>query len=397
MSAAAFTIPGDLERVLSRAGRIALIVGILGLGVCVAGAFFTPAQFFRSYLWAYMFYCGLTLGCLALNMLQYLTGGAWGMVIRRTLESATRTLPLLALLFIPVLAGIPQLYVWSHPDVVAHDELLRHKALYLNVPFFITRVVIYFLLWNLFAWLLNKWSVRQDETGSPAFQRSLRKLSAPGLVVYAFTVSLAAVDWVMSLEPHWWSTIFGVIFIGGQGLSALAFSIAVLVVLAQYEPLKHVVTPTHLHDLGKLMFAFVMLWAYFAFSQFLIIWSGNLAEEIPWYVERMRGGWSYVGLALILFHFALPFALLLSQSLKRQGRTLLRIALLVIFMRFVDLFWLVTPDFQKQGFYLHWMDILAPIGLGGIWLAAFLWNLKRHPLMPVGDPYLQEALAHGRH
>lgn len=397
MSAAAFGVPADLGRDLERTGRRALVVGVAGLAACAVGAYLSPAQFFRSYLWAYLFYSGLTLGCLALNMLQYLTGGAWGLVIRRVLESASRTLPLLALLFLPVLLGIPRLYEWSHPEVVARDALLQHKSAYLNVPFFIARAVAYFALWMLFAYFLNKWSSEQDQSGSPSLARSLQRISGPGLIVYGITITLASVDWVMSLEPHWWSTIFGVIFIGGQGLSALSFVIALLVLLSKREPLSRVVTAGHLHDLGKLMLAFVMLWAYFAFSQLLIIWSGNLAEEIPWYVERMRGSWAYVGLLLIVAHFALPFALLLSRTLKRRASTLARIAALVIAMRFVDLFWLVTPDFQKEGIYVHWMDILAPVGLGGVWLAAFLWYLRKRPLLPAGDPHLEEALAHGRH
>jgi hypothetical protein len=396
VSAAPFAIPGDLERDFARIGRSALVIGVLGLAGCALGAFLAPQQFFRSYLWAYMFYIGLTLGCLALNMLQYLTGGAWGLVIRRLLESASRTLPLLAILFVPVLAGIPQLYEWSHADVVARDAILQRKAAYLNVPFFIGRAVAYFVLWTSLAYFLNKWSAEQDRSGSPAALRSLQRISAPGLIVYAFTITLASVDWIMSLNPHWWSTIFGILFMGGQGLSALSFVIALTVLLSGREPLSRVITPGHLHDLGKLMLAFVMLWAYFSFSQLLIIWSGNLVEEVPWYMERLRGSWVYVGVLLVLAHFALPFALLLSRSLKRSGRLLGRIALLVIVMRFVDLFWMVAPDIHKQGLYVHWLDLLAPIGLGGVWLAVFLWQLRKHPLVPVNDPHLEEAIAHGR-
>ncbi len=397
MSAGAFGVSSELERDLARAGRTALIVGAAGVLLLIAGALIDSGQFLRSYLWAYLFYVGITLGSLALVMLQYLTGGAWGFVIRRVAEAVTRTLPLLAVLFIPVLIGIPRLYEWSHADVVARDEVLQKKAAYLNVPFFVGRAVFYFALWMLFAWLLNKWSAEQDRTGEPGLLRRLQKLSGPGLIMYGFTISLAAVDWVMSLEPHWWSTIFGILFIGGQELGALSFIIALLVLLARREPLSRVITPRHLHDIGKLMLAFVMLWAYFAFSQYLIIWSGNLAEEIPWYVERMRGGWAWVGAALILFHFALPFSLLLSSSLKHHGKGLFRVAILVMIMRFVDLFWLVTPDFHKEGVYIHWMDILAPLALGGIWLAFFLWHLRKRPLLPEKDPHLEEALAHGRH
>jgi hypothetical protein len=399
MSAAGFAIPADLDRDLRRFQTRALIVGAVGLLLGGVGAFFSPLQFFRSYLWAYLFYIGLTLGCTALMMLHHLTGGAWGLVIRRLLESASRTLPLLALLFVPVLFGIPLLYEWSHADVVAKDEVLRQKSAYLNVPFFIARTAIYFLLWAGLARALNRWSLDQDRTGDPGLARKMAALSGPGLLIYGLTVSFAMVDWVMSLEPHWWSTIIGMLFIAAQGLSALSFIIALVVLLSRREPLRSILTARHLHDLGKLMLTFVMLWAYLSFSQLLIIWSGNLVDEIPWYLKRLQGGWGFIGILLVLFHFALPFGLLLSRDLKRSTRTLALVAGLVLVMRLFDLFWWVTPAFQHTehvAFHLHWMDFVAPVALGGLWLAAFLRQLQERPLMPVGDPHLEEALAHGR-
>jgi len=338
----------------------------------------------------------MTLGCMALVMLQYLTGGSWGIVIRRITESALRTIPLLAFLFLPILIGIPKLYSWSHDEVVKADPLLQHKHLYLNVPFFIVRVLIYFLGWWIFAHFLNKWSHEQDAGGRDPRGRRLQLLSGPGLIFYALSVTFASVDWVMSLEPHWFSTIFGLLFVAGQGLSALSLCIALLVILSdEGGPLEGVIGPAHLHDIGKLLLAFTMLWAYFSFSQFLIIWSGNLVDEIPWYMERLNGGWQWIGLLLVVFHFAFPFAMLLSQSLKRAGRKLVRIAALVIVMRFVDLFWIVAPGASKGGFQIHWMDFLAPIGIGGLWLGAFLFQLQKWPLLPVRDPRLAEAIAHG--
>ena len=396
MSAQDFTIPAPLGRALHRVQQRSLVVGGVALVACVIGALFSPDQFFRSYLFSYLFYLGMTLGCMALVMLQYLTGGSWGIVIRRITESATRTIPLLAFLFLPILIGIPKLYSWSHDEVVKADPLLQHKHLYLNVPFFIVRVLIYFIGWWIFAHFLNKWSHEQDSGGRDLRGRRLQLLSGPGLIFYALSVTFASVDWVMSLEPHWFSTIFGLLFVAGQGLSALSLCIALLVILSdEGGPLEGVIGPSHLHDIGKLLLAFTMLWAYFAFSQFLIIWSGNLVDEIPWYLERLRGGWQWIGLLLVVFHFAFPFAMLLSQSLKRAGHKLVRIAALVIFMRFVDLFWIVAPGASKGGFQVHWMDFLAPLAIGGLWLGAFLFQLRKWPLLPVRDPHLEEAIARG--
>lgn len=396
MSAQDFTISPQLGRDLERVKLRSLVVGGIALLVCIIGAFFQTDQFFRSYLFSYLFYLGLTLGCLALLMLQYLSGGGWGIVIRRITEAATRTIPWLAALFIPILIGIPRLYIWSHEDAVKADPLLQHKHLYLNVPGFYARAVFYFAGWYLFAYFLNKWSHEQDIEGRDPRARRLQLLSGPGLMFYGFSISFAAVDWAMSLSPHWYSTIYGLLFLAGQGLSALSFCIAVLVILsAEGGPLEGVIGPSHFHDIGKLLLTFTMLWAYFSFSQLLIIWAGNLTKEIPWYMERLKDGWQWVGLMLVAFHFALPFALLLSRTLKRASRTLVRVAALIIFMRFVDLFWLIAPDASKGGFSVHWMDILAPVGIGGLWLGMFLFQLRKWPLLPVRDPHLAEAIAQG--
>ncbi|HWQ34670.1 MAG TPA: hypothetical protein VNQ79_17605 [Blastocatellia bacterium] len=393
MSQAAYTPPPVIDRIQSRA----LIAGGIGLIACVIGAFFKPAQFFNSWLISFMFVIGITLGCLALVMLQYLTGGAWGLVIRRVLESATRTLPLIVLLFIPLLFGLQKLYAWARPAEVAAHEALQHKRLYLNVPFFLVRGVIYFAAWLLLAYFLNKWSRQQDQANDARLERRFQLLSGGGLVLYVLTVTFAVIDWVMSLEPEWFSTIFGLLFVAGQGLSAMAFVIAALVVLSRYEPLAHVISRGHLHDLGKLMLTFVMLWAYLSFSQFLIIWSGNLPEETVWYVERLRGGWQWIGLLLVLFHFALPFLLLLSSDLKRSGRLMIPVALLVMAMRAVDLFWIIAPALNREHLAVHWMDIAALVGLSGLWLAFFAWQLRRRPLLPVNDPHFGEVLQHEHH
>jgi len=374
----------------------ALIVGLVASGLCTVGAFFSAAQFFRSYLLAYVFWLGIALGCLAIVMVYHLTGGAWGVVTRRFLESATRTLPLMILLFVPLIFGLPDLYVWARPDAAVRDELLQHKMAYLNVPFFLLRAALYFLAWCSIAYFLNKWSVEQDQRAAdPQPTRRLQLLSGPGLVVYVLAVSFAAIDWLMSLEPHWYSTIFGATLMVGQGLNGFAFVIIAAALLADRHPLAEVLAPAHFQALGGLLLAFVMLWTYMAFSQWLLIWSGNLPEENFWYVHRLSGGWKWVGLLLIIFHFALPFLLLLSRDLKRSARALATLAAAIMIMRLLDLFWVIVPTFHPTGFSLHWMDVMAPIGLGGIWLAVFTWQLGERPLLPQHDPNLQEALAYG--
>lgn len=390
MSAQNYMAPASVGRLQQRA----LTVGILGLALMMFGASASPAQFFRSYLVGYLFALGVTLGCLGLLMLQHLTGGHWGVVIRRPLESATRTLPVLAVLFVPLGFGLRQLYAWTGP---MEKSLSRFQMSYLTIPGFLTRAAIYFAIWILLMLLLNSWSLQQDARPERALRRKLQMLSGPGIILYVFTMTFAAVDWVMSLSPHWSSTIYGFLFVGGQAVSAMALMIAVAVLLAQSEPMSGILQPRHLHDLGKLLLAFVMLWAYFAFSQLLIIWAGNLPEEIPFYVKRLRGGWGALGVLILLFHFALPFFLLLSRDLKRSARLLPRLAIAVIFMRLVDLFWMTAPEFSPDAFRVHWMDVAAPAGIGGIWLAYFAWQLKGRPLLPLGDPELAEAIEHGEH
>jgi len=376
-------------------GRIqqrSLIIGLVGAALCVAGAIFRPALFLQSYLFGYMFALGLALGCMAILMLQYLTGGDWGVVIRRSLEAAMRTLPWLAAGFLPIALGVRVLYPWARPAQAAG---LDYRAEYLNVPFFIARAVLYFAVWLAVAYLLDKWSRQQDRAADPRLMFKLRALGGPGLVVYAATMTFAAFDWVMSLNPEWFSTIFGLLVIGGQALSAMAFVILVAVSLSVQEPMSHVFQPRHFHDLGKLLLAFVMVWAYLSFSQLLVIWAGDLPQEIPFYLPRMQSSWRWVGVMLIVLHFALPFALLLSRDLKRQVGSLAAIAGLVLAMRLVDLFWLVAPEFRRRGLAIDWLDPVTVVGIGGVWLAVFLWQLKARPLLPLRDPHLADALGPG--
>jgi hypothetical protein len=303
----------------------------------------------------------------------------------------------MAVLFIPIFFGIPSLYIWDDASKVAHDVILQKKQLYLNAPFWIARVVIYFAIWNLLMYLLNKWSKQEDSEGGFAKANSMEKLSAPGVLAYVFTITFAVTDWVMSLTPHWFSTIFGFMTVVGEGLSVFAFSIAVLTLLMTQSPMAEAVTKKHLHDLGKLMFAFVMLWAYMNFSQLLIIWAGNLPEEIPWYTTRLNNGWQYVGLTLLLLHFVFPFLILLSQTIKRNPKALTVMAVFIICIRIVDVFWLIEPNFNPGGFHVSWLDFAAPLGVGGVFVALFLMELVKRPLMPLNAPDLQKTLAHGRH
>ncbi len=386
-------LPSDA---LARAERAGLFVGAAGLVIGIAGLLLgaSAEQFFRSYLTGFMFCLGIALGSMAVTMIHHLTGGGWGMVSRRPLEAAARTLPLVTLYFLPIaLFGLQPLYLWARPDVVAADPVLQMKSPYLNVPFFLGRAVFYFLVWNVIALTLSRWSREQDDLGLRPIgsERKFRLLSAAGLLLYALTITFASIDWVMSLDPHWFSTIFGILFMGGQGLAALAFVIIVLATVRDLPPLAGWIKPLHFHDLGKLMFAFVMLWAYFSFSQFLIIWSGNLPEEIPWYVERMQGAWGFIAIALVVVQFAAPFLLLLSRELKRNARMLRNVAIVVLAMRFVDLLWLIKPG--AEGLHLHWMDFVLPAGMFGLWLFVFVGQYRRRSALPVFDPYFAEAMA----
>jgi hypothetical protein len=393
LAAADWAVPAAVDR-LQRNGLAAAAVGIVG---CAAGLFVDRPVFFRAYLIAWLFVVGLTLGSAAIAMLHHLSRGGWGLMVRRQLEAAARTLPLVFLLALPLAFGMRDLYPWARPELVAADPILQAKTWWLSVPFFWARLVVYFALWGGVAFVLDRLSRRQDETGDPLLARKMQLIAAPGLALYCVLATLASVDWLMSLQPHWFSTIYGIYFIGGQGLAALAFTIVVALFLARREPMERVLSPHHFHDYGKLMLAFVMLWAYFSFSQFLIIWAGNLPEEIVWYVRRIHGGWGWIALALVAFHFALPFALLLSRDLKRSARRLGAVALLMLAMRWIDLYWQVEPAFHDGTFYFHWLHPAALLAVGGLWLAAFVHELKKRPLLPVNDPYLPEAIAHEGH
>ncbi len=371
---------------LEQLQKRALMVGGAGLVLCLIGWLTNPTQFFYSYLTGYLLWIGVALGSASLLMIHHLAGGDWGFVIRRLLESGLRTVPLLFVLILPLMLGLRELYSWARPEVMEADVLLQHKAAYLNIPFFLVRTAIYFIIWGLFAHFLSKLSAEQDRTGEPSIKRRLEVISGPGLAVMGLTITFSTVDWVMSLEPHWFSTLFGFVYMVGNVLTALALMICALAYLRNREPFATLLRPSHFHDLGNLMMAFVVLWAYMALSQYLIIWSGNLPEEIPWYLARTSTGWVVVALILVAFHFAVPFLLLLSRRTKLVVPNLVKVAAFMLVMRLLDLVWQVAPALHHEEFHISWMDVVAPIGIGGIWLAFFIRGLLEQPLLPLKDP-----------
>lgn len=376
----------------------ALIVGIIGLVVWFAGMGVggTEKIFFQSYLFAFLFALAIPLGSFGILLLHHTLGGYWGVAIRRMLESAALTLPLMALVFVPILIlGLPTLYDWADPSIVAHDPILQHKAAYLNVPFFIARAAIYFLFWIGTTWFLSKWSREQDDNPDPWYVVRFRQLSGAGILFFVLTITFAAIDWGMSLDPHWFSSIYGGIFMLGQALTTFAFMILMVAALSSRKPLSEILISKQYHDLGNLLFAFTILWTYFSLSQFLIMWSGNLPEEAPWYVRRQMPGWQEIGIAIVVFQFAMPFLLLLQRFLKRNIGYLWKIALFVFLMRFVEFFWFIVPSFYKSPLEVHMMYFAAPIGFVGIWIVVFIEVLKRRPIVPLGDPLLRELASHG--
>ncbi|HYL16203.1 MAG TPA: hypothetical protein VEV41_24435 [Terriglobales bacterium] len=364
-----------------------LLIGVVFAVLAVIGIFISPPeQFMHSYLLGYVAWLGLTLGSMAILMLQYLTGGKWGLVIRRILEAGMKTLPLMMVLFIPLAVGVRHLYDWAKPEKVAADKHLQEITRdFLNPTGFVLRSIIYLVIWGGLIYLLSRWSAWQDDPPVRDFSPLYKRLSAPGLILYVFTISFGAIDWVMSLDARWISTIYPLIFVAGQVLLAFCFVVVVETILFRYSPMSQLLKPDELKDHGNMILTFIMLWAYFSFSQLLIIWAGNLPEEISWYVRRWVGGWQYLGIGLAVFHFAVPFVLLLSRERKRQVRRLVGVAILVIVMRFADLLWFIEPSNHRQ-LFVHWLDIAIPVAMGGFWLAYFFYNLKARPLLPVYDP-----------
>lgn len=374
-----------------------LLLGLAAAILMAIGAFLDAQQAAQAWLLGMIIWLGLPLGSLSLMLLHSVTGGAWGHAIRPVLRAATGTLPISFLLFLPVLIWPEQLYEWSHPEVVQADELLTHKSAYLNVGFFRLRSVAFFALWTAMAMAMNRF-IEGAERGDERAAKRMRMLGGPGLVLFALTLTFATMDWGMSLEPHWFSTMYGVLYLVGYALTTLAFAVFISTRLARFESIKPALSTNQLHDLGNLLFAFTMLWAYMNFSQFLIIWSANMSEETPWYLARSSHGWQALALFLIIFHFALPFVVLLSRKVKRTPAVLGTVATMIFLVRFADAYWQIVPAFHKDGLVLPWMNIAAPLAIGGLWLGLFLSKLSAGPLTSfppeMADKDALEAAAH---
>jgi hypothetical protein len=400
-TAPAYQLDLTAPPVVKKIGQRSLIVGIVFGIVALVLAFFRPDEFYRAYLLGFMCWLGVALGSMAIVMIRHLTGGGWGMVIRRILGAAMRTLPALAVLFIPLIICVAQhrVYPWAMPldqiqDAHIREHLAKHsfiKGAYLNFTGYLVRGIIYFAIWNVLSFLLSMWSRQTDRPGAPDNSQKFKAVAGPGLILYGFTISFAAIDWVMSLDPSWISTIFGLIILIGEVLSAMCFAVVIERILYNYRPMNIMLKPEFVHDHGKWMLTFIMVWAYFSFSQWLIIWAGNLPNEISFYLKRLNGGWQYIGLFLALFHFCVPFAILLSRPLKRNIRKLVWLAIWLIFMRYVDLFWIIEANYSKA-FTVTIADIVVPIAIGGFWLAYFCRNLAAFPLLPAYDPSAGEVL-----
>jgi hypothetical protein len=375
---------------LDRLGRSALAVGAAAALATAGFALGNPARFFQAYLVAYVWVLGLALGSFGVMSIHHLSRGGWGLMIRRILEAATRTIPLLALAFAPIPLGMKKLYPWA--DSHAHGHGFR--AAYLTPTGFIARAALCFVIWSALSLVLSKLSLRQDKTGELRLSKRMQRVAAIAVVLHVLAMTSCGIDWLMSLTPHWSSTIYGFYLIVGQIVAALAFVIVVSVFLAGRAPLAGRFRTEHFHDYGKLLLAFIMIWAYFSVSQFLIIWSGNLPEETSWYMSRTNGGWKWFSLALVLLHFVLPFVLLLSRNLKRDGARLAQVAGMMIVVRWLDLQWLVAPAFTAQA-SIHALDVTTALALGGIWFFLFIRELKTRSLLPDREPALKEALGHG--
>jgi hypothetical protein len=384
--------PPVIKTIASRS----LLVGLIFAALSAVIGFARPDEFFRAYLLGFMAWLGVTLGSMAILMIRHLTGGGWGMVIRRILGAAMRCIPLMTLLFVPILFGLPRLYIWARPlNSIADAHLRQHlqdiTQTYLSVHGFILRALLYFAIWNLLSFLLTMWSKEQDRPVVRDNTTRFKAVSGPGLILYAFTIGFAAIDWMMSIDPSWISTIYGLLVLIGEVLSAMCFAVVVERILVNYKPMSELLRPDFVQDHGKWMLTFIMVWAYFSFSQWLIIWAGNLPDEISWYMARLSGGWAYVGLFLVLFHFAVPFVLLLSRPFKRDIRRLVWLAAGLMVMRLVDLFWMIEPSFSDH-FHVTAADVVVPVAMGGFWLAYFFRNLNARPLVPAYDKDAGEVL-----
>lgn len=386
----------EARAALSVTALRALIVGAIALAVCVVGAFFDPFAFFRAYLVAFLFALGFAHGCLAVLMIYHLTGGAWGYLLRRPLEAGAATLPVLGLLFIPLGCGAGWLYLWAQPGAESR-ELLQHRLIYLNLPFFWVRAAICFLVWSGLAGLLIYWSERQDATGDPKYARRLVLLSGPGLALYGVTIMFASIDWVMSLQTAFHSSIIGPLIATGELLQGFAFVLLVFAWLHKRQPLADLASVEAIADMGNLLFTFLIIWAYMAYFQFMLIWIADLPADVIWYLPRTRGPWYVIVWVLFILHFAVPFILLLFRAVVRSPRALAWISVLLLVMHLLYLEVVILPVLPGDSVAGHWMDVPMPIGICGLWLAVALWWLGRRPVLAPNDPNRAAALNFHEH
>lgn len=372
--------------------KTAFVAGTAGL-LSLLGWIAMPQSFAQSYITAYFFMVSLTVGAFPVIFFHYLTGGNWGYSVRRLLEIMTKLLPLLLVFFIPILFHLKTLFLWANADIVSQDKVLQAKSFYLNVPLFVIRALIYFSVWGVLSYFANRWSSSYDAVPSKKTFGRLQTLGGLGLILYALTVTFSSYDWGMSLEPHWYSSMYGFLFMAGETLASYCACLFLLSIFRKEHPFKWVLTPERSHDLGNLLFAFVMIWAYLSISQFIIIWNGNLQEEVPWYLHRSAGGWKIVAIALAVFHFVIPFFLLLMRAIKKNFQWIGGIAFFVLLMRWIDLLWTLKPSFPDSGF--HWLDITLLITLAGAWFFGILRLLRQEKLVLNHDPIFdQEGNSH---
>jgi len=378
--------------------KSALLFGLIGLAASAYGFMTNHDQFAQSYLLSYMYWLALAGGSLGILMLHHMVNGRWGFVIQRPLEAGARTFPLMILLFVPIAFSIHELYEWSHLDVVAHDHILQMKQAYLNETSFLIRAAVYLIVFAVLGAVISKWSNKHDTDEDAKLVDKIRVLAAPGILIFVLITSVMAIDWMMSLEPHWFSSIYGVVFMVGQGLATFAFMSIIAAYMSKREPFKGVTTAQQFHDLGNLMFAFTILWTYMSFSQYIIIWSGNLPEETVWYMQRSNMGgqnWLNVTYVIVAVNFVIPFLLMLFRNNKRNPDRLKLIAFWILVGRAVEYYWLIAPTFRKSATDFHWLDAATFVGVGGIWLAVFFSLLKKRPLIVKHDPRFSKFAAGG--
>ena len=377
---------------LAGLGGKALVVGVVAAAATALGAFVDAGSFYPAYLVAWLLWFTVAAGCLGLLMMHHLSGGRWGLVLRRPLEAGARTLPVIGVLVLPLLFGLDRIFVWTDPAKVQASEVLKHKSIYLNAPFFAGRTIFAIVLFSIYAYVLSRRSAAQDREGDGGKAWAMQRISAVGFLVFVLVFSFLGFDWLMSLDPYWFSSIYGAIFLAGSAIAAMTFLILVVTYLAGREPMARVYTKKRFLDFGTLLFAMVMFFTYLSISQFIIAYQGNLPEEVVWFKERFHGYWAWVATGLLVLHFFFPFLILLSREVKGRAERLAKIAAFVLLMRWVDLVWLSRPTFVQEGNPLSWIDLAAPLGIGGLWIYFFTRELARQPLLPIGDPKIEEAL-----